>query len=95
MKIGILKGDDIGHEVVPEAVKVMQAAALRAGLAIDWQPVPIGRRALDTLGSTLPADTLSRLEQLDGWILVPIGHQAYPKIPEAINPHPILRKHFD
>ncbi|HQT66673.1 MAG: 3-isopropylmalate dehydrogenase [Rhodospirillales bacterium 20-60-12] len=95
MKIGVLEGDDIGHEVVPEAVKVMQAAALRAGLVIDWQPVPIGRRALDTLGSTLPADTLSRLEQLDGWILGPIGHQAYPKIPEAINPHPILRKHFD
>jgi 3-isopropylmalate dehydrogenase len=32
---------------------------------------------------------------LDGWILGPIGHQAYPKHPSAINPHPILRKHFD
>jgi 3-isopropylmalate dehydrogenase len=27
--------------------------------------------------------------------LGPIGHQAYPKVPGAINPHPILRKHFD
>ena len=27
LKIGILLGDDIGLEVVPEAVKVMKAAA--------------------------------------------------------------------
>ena len=32
---------------------------------------------------------------MDGWILGPIGHREYPKVPEAINPHPILRKHFD
>jgi 3-isopropylmalate dehydrogenase len=95
MKIGILNGDDIGHEVVPEAVKVMRAAAAATGLAIAWVPVPIGRQALDTLGTTMPEDTLARLEALDGWVLGPIGHQAYPKVKEAINPHPILRKHFD
>jgi isocitrate/isopropylmalate dehydrogenase len=32
LKIGILLGDDIGLEVVPEAVKVMKAAAKKAGL---------------------------------------------------------------
>ena len=29
-KIGILEGDDIGLEVVPECVKVMKAAAAKA-----------------------------------------------------------------
>src|ERR1700692_1722841 len=95
MNIGILEGDDIGHEVVPETVKVIRAAAAVTGLQIDWHPIPIGRRALDTLGHTLPPGTLDRREALYGWILGPIGHQAYPKVPEAINPHPILRKHFD
>ncbi len=95
MKIGVLNGDDIGHEVVPEAVKVLRAAAVAADVAIEWVPVPIGRQALDTLGTTMPADTLERLHALDGWILGPIGHMAYPKRPEAVNPHPILRKHFD
>jgi 3-isopropylmalate dehydrogenase len=95
MKIGILEGDDIGHEVVPETVKVIRAAAEITGLAIDWHSIPIGRAAYDTLGHTLPPDTLQRLEALDGWILGPIGHMAYPKVPEAVNPHPILRKHFD
>jgi 3-isopropylmalate dehydrogenase len=28
-------------------------------------------------------------------VLGPIDHQNYPKEPTAINPHPILRKHFD
>jgi 3-isopropylmalate dehydrogenase len=94
-KIGILNGDDIGHEIVPQTVRVMHEAAARTGTLIAWEPIPIGRAALDELGTTMPADTLTRLEALDGWVLGPIGHMAYPKVPEAINPHPILRKHFD
>jgi len=95
LRIGILEGDDIGHEIVPAAVRIARAAASRHGLAIDWHPLPIGRKALDTHGSTLPAETLDTLPALDGWILGPIGHRAYPKVPEAINPHPVLRKRFD
>jgi 3-isopropylmalate dehydrogenase len=58
--------------------------------------MPIGRRAYDQLGYTLPPGTLEKLDTLDGWVLGPIGHQAYPRDqPNAINPHPILRKHFD
>ena len=95
LKLGILEGDDIGHEVVPASVTVAKAAAERAGLAIEWTDVPIGRRALDTHGHTMPPGTLETLEGLDGWILGPIGHREYPKVPEAINPHPILRKTFD
>jgi 3-isopropylmalate dehydrogenase len=95
MQIGILEGDDIGHEIVPAAVEVARAAARKHGLEIEWRPLPIGRKALDTHGSTLPKETLDTLPTLDGWILGPIGHRAYPKVPEAINPHPILRKRFD
>jgi 3-isopropylmalate dehydrogenase len=95
LKVGVLEGDDIGHEIVPASVRVASAAAERAGLAIDWRPLPIGRRALDEVGHTMPAGTLETLGTLDGWILGPIGHREYPKVPEAINPHPILRKSFD
>src|SRR6476661_2445606 len=95
LRIGILDGDDIGHEIVPASVAIAQAAAEKHGLAIEWQPLPIGRRALDTHGHTLPPSTLEALKTLAGWILVPIGHRAYPKGPNAINPHPILRKQFN
>ncbi|ADH88907.1 3-isopropylmalate dehydrogenase [Ancylobacter novellus DSM 506] len=95
LRIGVLEGDDIGHEIVPAAQRVAAAAASAAGLSVDWRPIPIGRRALDELGHTMPPGTLETLGTLDGFILGPIGHQAYPKVPAAINPHPILRKHFD
>lgn len=93
--IGILNGDDIGHEIVPAAVEVTRAAAERTGLKIDWRPMPIGRSALDTHGSTFPDGTMETLASMDGFILGPIGHQAYPKVPGAINPHPIMRKGFN
>lgn len=37
LKIGVLLGDEIGLEVVPEAVKVMKAAAKKTGLEVEWR----------------------------------------------------------
>ena len=76
--LGVLNGDDIGHEIVPAAVEVASAAAERYGLQIEWRPMPIGRRALETLGTTLSNGTLETLSQMDGCILGPIGHKEYP-----------------
>ena len=95
LRIGILNGDDIGHEIVPASVEISRAAAQLHDVAIAWLPLPIGRSALDTHGHTLPPETLAGLTTLDGWILGPIGHRAYPKLANAINPHPILRKQFN
>ena len=95
LKIGILDGDDIGLEVVPECVKVMRAAAAKVALAIDWLPVPIARKAHEQLGHTVPPGTLETLEKLDGWVLGPIGHREYPRNdPTWVNAHPLLRTHF-
>jgi 3-isopropylmalate dehydrogenase len=95
LRIGILDGDDIGLEIVPASVTVARAAAEIHGVAIDWRPLPIGATAFRSHGHTLPPETMETLPTLDGWILGPIGHRAYPKSPNAINPHPILRKKFN
>ena len=79
MKIGILLGDDIGLEVVPEAVKVMKAAAAKTGLAIEWHELPIGKEAHELHGHTMPQVTVEALNSVDGWIMGPIGHNAYPR----------------
>ena len=94
MKIGILLGDDIGHEVVPECVKVMKAAAERTGLTIDWQSLPIGKQGHDQHGNTLPAPTEKALWELDGWIMGPIGHAAYPRN-DPTWVMPAVRKKYD
>lgn len=79
LKIGILLGDDIGLEVVPETVKAVAAAAECTGLEISWQPLPIGKAGHEEHGDTLPAFTEAALRDLHGWIMGPIGHAAYPR----------------
>jgi 3-isopropylmalate dehydrogenase len=93
--LGVLEGDDIGQEIVPAAIEVASVAAARHALRIDWRPMPIGRRALDHHGSTLPQGTLEKLARMHGFVLGPIGHRDYPRVTGAVNPHPIMRKHFN
>jgi len=94
LRIGILLGDDIGLEVVPECVKVMKAAAARERLEIAWRPLPIGKRGHEEHGNTLPAVTEQSLRELDGWVMGPIGHAAYPR-GDATWVMPPVRKKFD
>ena len=94
LKIGILLGDDIGLEVVPESVKVMRAAAAAVGLDLEWQEFPIGRKGHELHGHTMPQATVDGLRDFDGWITGPIGHGSYPRNdPTWIMPP--LRKKFD
>jgi 3-isopropylmalate dehydrogenase len=94
LKIGILLGDDIGLEVVPEAVKVMKAAAAKTGLEVEWQELPIGKVGHERNGNTMPQPTVAALEKTDGWLCGPIGHAAYPRNdPTWIMPP--LRKRFE
>jgi 3-isopropylmalate dehydrogenase len=96
-KLGILKGDDIGLEVVPAAVQVMKESLSKFPEAkVEWVDLPIGYTSYLETGETFPEQTLDKLKELTGWILGPIGHMAYPKNdPKAINPHPIIRRVFD
>ena len=94
LKIGVLLGDDIGLEVVPEAVKVMKAAAKATGLEVQWQELPIGKRGHELHGHTMPQPTVAALEKMDGFLCGPIGHAAYPRNdPTWIMPP--LRKRLD
>jgi 3-isopropylmalate dehydrogenase len=96
-RIGILPGDDIGLEIVPVAVSVLQAAVSKfPDVVIDWVDLPVGMLSYQQSGETLPQGTLDTLHTLDGWILGPIGHMVYPKDdPRAVNPHPIIRRNYD
>ena len=96
-RIGILNGDDIGLEIVPVAVNILKTAVQRyPDVEIEWVEQPIGYPAYIDSGETFPDRTFQTLFELDGWILGPIGHMAYPRDdPKAINPHPIIRRQFD
>jgi 3-isopropylmalate dehydrogenase len=96
-QLGVLEGDDIGLEIVPVTVNVLQAALRRHPEGkVEWVPLPVGAPSYAKTRETLPQKTLDTLYKLDGWILGPIGHMAYPKNdPKSINPHPIIRRNYD
>ncbi|MEE8279758.1 MAG: isocitrate/isopropylmalate family dehydrogenase, partial [Alphaproteobacteria bacterium] len=94
-RLGVLLGDGIGAEVVPEAVRVAKAAVKAAGVDVEWIDMPIGCAAYDAFGTTLPDGTIEKLAGLDGWVL---GPQAVPRAhsgvdEKRINPSAVLRKH--
>ncbi|MBO0836951.1 MAG: isocitrate/isopropylmalate dehydrogenase family protein [Actinobacteria bacterium] len=96
MEIAVLKGDDIGPDIVAATVRVLDAALRRHRLAVDWVELPVGAAAVASHGSTLPASTVERLATIPGWILGPIGHHAYPADdPRYLNPSGKLRKQFE
>ena len=46
-RIGILKGDDIGLEIVPVTVSVLEAAFKKfPDIVIEWEELPIGMPSL-------------------------------------------------
>ena len=94
LKIGVLLGDDIGLEVVPEAVKCMKAAAAKTGMQAEWIDLPIGKRGHELHGDASPKITLETLKTCDGWICGPIGHNAYPRN-DPTWVMPALRKKFE
>jgi len=94
LTIGVMNGDDIGLEVVPETVKVMKAAAAEVGLEIEWIELLLGKQAHEKYGLTLPEETVTALKATDGFMTGPIGHNAYPRNdPTWIMPP--VRKRFD
>jgi 3-isopropylmalate dehydrogenase len=97
LSIGVLEGDDIGHEIVPEAVAAIRAAvSSESGLDVSLHDFPVGWTSYLEHGHTLPAETLEGLQEMHGFLLGPIGYAAYPKDrSECVNPHPIIRKRFD
>ena len=58
---GVMPGDDIGPEVVPEALRVARAALDKAGVDATWEDLPVGWAAYQELGTTMPTrDVLLR-----------------------------------
>src|SRR5260370_32135427 len=72
----------------------MKAAAARERLEIDWHPLPIGKAGHEQHVSTRRAVAERTRGELDGWMMGPIGHAAYPR-GDATWVMPPVRKKFD
>ena len=72
-RILVLPGDGIGPEVVPEALKVLEALQGEADPGFEIEQAPIGGAAIDAHGVPLPEETLERALACDAVLLGAVG----------------------
>lgn len=85
-KIAVLPGDGIGQEIVPEAVKVLQACGRKFGLAFEFREALVGGAAIDATGHPLPEETLNLCRESDAVLLGAIGGPKWDNLPVHLRP---------
>jgi len=87
-RIAIIPGDGVGKEVIPEAVKVMQAAASAGGRELALTEFDWGADRYLRDGTTLPADAVEMFHRDFDAIL--LGAMGDPRVPSNIHAAEIL-----
>jgi tartrate dehydrogenase/decarboxylase / D-malate dehydrogenase len=77
-KIAVIAGDGIGTEVVPEGIRVLEAAAGKFGFKFDWQPFDWSCRRYEQTGKMMPSDGIEQLSYFDGIFLGAVGQPGVP-----------------
>ena len=76
MKIGVIKGDGIGPEIVDEAVKVLDAVAEAYGQSFSYTQLLMGGDSIDVNGVPLTEETLKAAQASDAVLMGSIGGDA-------------------
>ncbi len=76
--IAVIPGDGIGNEVVPEGIKVLEAAGRRFGVELAWQHFPWSCAWYQKTGRMMPEDGLAQLCAFDSIYLGAVG---FPRVP--------------
>ena len=93
-RIAAIPGDGIGREVVPEGIRVVEAAARRHGLDLEWEHFPWNCETYRSEGRMMPPDGLERLAAFDAIFLGAVG---FPGVPDHVSLWGLLipiRRHF-
>ncbi len=81
-KIAVIAGDGIGKEVVPEGMRVVEAAGRRFGFECRWQEFDWSCETYLKTGLMMPADGLQQLRAFDAIFLGAVGH---PSVPDHVS----------
>src|SRR5271165_7646852 len=94
-KIAVIPGDGIGKEVVPEGLRVLEAAGKRFGIHYSFQHFDWSCETYAKTGKMMPDDGLAQLQPFDAIFLGAVG---YPGVPDHISLWGLLipiRRGFD
>ena len=81
-KIAVIPGDGIGNEVVPEGMRVLEAAGVKHGIQLDWETFPWSCAYYAKHGRMMPDDGLQQLRRHDAIFLGAVG---FPGVPDHIS----------
>ncbi len=85
-KIAVLPGDGIGAEILPEAIKALQAIGSKFGHQFQFTEALIGGAAYDAVGHPLPDSTLELCRSSDAVLLGAIGGPKWDSLPVHLRP---------
>jgi tartrate dehydrogenase/decarboxylase / D-malate dehydrogenase len=81
-KIAVIPGDGIGKEVVPEGLRVLEAAGKRFGIKYSFTHFDWSCETYVKTGKMMPDDGLAQLRPFDAIFLGAVG---YPGVPDHIS----------
>ena len=76
--IAVIAGDGIGKEVVPEGIRVLEAAGQRFDFRLHWQAFDWSCETYVHTGRMMPDDGLLQLRPFDAIFLGAVGHRSVP-----------------
>src|SRR6266568_1648565 len=94
-KIAVIPGDGIGREVVPEGVRVLEAAGRKFGIEFKWEEFPWSCEYRLKHGRMMPEDGLQAIGKHDA---VFFGACGFPGVPDHVSLWELLipmRRGFD
>jgi 3-isopropylmalate dehydrogenase len=77
----LLPGDGIGPEVTVQARRVLEAAARRARIPLDFEEALIGGAAIDSLGTPLSDETVERARSCRAVLMGAVGGPEWDRLP--------------
>jgi tartrate dehydrogenase/decarboxylase/D-malate dehydrogenase len=81
-KIAVIPGDGIGNEVMPEALKVLDAVAAKHDLAFTYDNKDWSCERFHKLGAMMPKDGLAEIRNHDAILLGAVG---FPGVPDHVS----------
>ncbi|HZK44376.1 MAG TPA: 3-isopropylmalate dehydrogenase, partial [Syntrophomonadaceae bacterium] len=82
----VLPGDGIGVEIVPEAIKALNAITEKFGHKFEFTEALVGGAAYDAVGHPLPDETLELCKKSDAIILGAMGGPKWEELPVHLRP---------
>ncbi len=85
-KIGIIKGDGIGPEIIDEAINVLDATASKFGFDLKYEEFLLGGAAIDETGVPLPPETIAGVKRVDAVLFGAIGGPKWDNLDRHLRP---------